>query len=249
MIKIIFQEDTSMPYPAGHREQVRIRIVESARRLFNRSGFESVSIDAIMADARLTRGAFYSYFESKADLYTEVLRCFFTDPDWKGRWDGIDINLALPDAGPQIVRAYLSRQHFEDVENSCPMVALPSDVARGDKRVKIAFETVFKTMVSVLGREVRNTEQPENTAMAIAALCIGGMVVARSLNDSRLSDLLREAATHAALALGGWEATVKVAPRRTVPERQSRVGDRSGNDKDAASETTSSPAHRRLPAQ
>src|SRR5438270_10621964 len=25
--------------------------------------------------------------------------------------------------------SYLSRQHFEDVENSCPMVALPTDVA------------------------------------------------------------------------------------------------------------------------
>jgi hypothetical protein len=29
-----------MPYPTGHREQVRSRIVESARRLFNRNGFE-----------------------------------------------------------------------------------------------------------------------------------------------------------------------------------------------------------------
>jgi len=196
-----------MPYPAGHREQVRNRIVESARRLFNRNGFESVSIDSIMTDAGLTRGAFYSYFESKSDLYSEVLGCFFTDPNWKGRWDGVDVNLASRDAGAQIVRAYLSRQHFEDVENSCPMVALPSDVARGDERVKAAFETVFKAMVTVLGRDLRNVRQrPENTAMAIAALCIGGMVVARSLNDRGLSDRLREAAAHAALALGGWNA-------------------------------------------
>ena len=62
-----------MPYPAGHREQVRQKIVESARRLFNRSGFESVSVDSIMAHAGLTRGGFYSYFESKSDLYAEVL--------------------------------------------------------------------------------------------------------------------------------------------------------------------------------
>jgi len=195
-----------MPYPTGHRQQIRSRIVESARRLFNRNGFESVSVDAIMTQAGLTRGAFYAYFESKSDLYAETLGCFFTDPNWRSLWEGVDVNLASPDAGPQIVRAYLSQQHFDDVENSCPMVALPSDVARSDQKVKAAFENVFRAMVTVLGRNVKNTTQPtEDTAMAIAGLCLGGMVVARSLNDSRLSDHLRDAATHAALVLGGWK--------------------------------------------
>ncbi|MGD0616641.1 MAG: TetR/AcrR family transcriptional regulator [Bryobacteraceae bacterium] len=194
-----------MPYPAGHREQVRRRIVDSARRLFNRSGFEGVSVDCIMAHAGLTRGGFYSYFESKSDLYAEVLSCFFTDPNWKSRWEGIEVDLASAGAGPEIVRAYLSRQHFEDVENSCPMIALPSDVARGGEQVKSAFETVFKAMVSVLDRDVRNRKMPrEDTAMAIAALCVGGMVVARSMNDRRLADRLREAASGVALELGGW---------------------------------------------
>jgi TetR/AcrR family transcriptional regulator, transcriptional repressor for nem operon len=197
-----------MPYPAGHRERVRKKIVESARRLFNRSGFENVSVDSIMAHAGLTRGGFYSYFESKSDLYAEVLGCFFTDPNWKSRWEGVHVDLASADAGPQIVRAYLSRQHFDDVENSCPMVALPSDVARSDERVKAAFETVFKAMVALLGRDVRNSTQPrENTAMAIAALCIGGMVTARSMNDRGLGDRLREAAINVALDLGGWKET------------------------------------------
>jgi TetR/AcrR family transcriptional repressor of nem operon len=195
-----------MPYPRGHRKQVRTRIVESARRLFNRNGFESVSIDSIMAQAGLTRGAFYAYFESKSDLYAEVLGCFLTDPNWKSRWEGVEVDLTSPAAGPQIVQAYLSHQHFDDVENSCPMVALPSDVARSDQKVKAAFENVFRAMVTVLDRDVKNTTQPrEDTAMAIAGLCIGGMVVARSLNDSRFGDRLREAATRAAMILGGWK--------------------------------------------
>ncbi|MGB6946132.1 MAG: TetR/AcrR family transcriptional regulator [Bryobacteraceae bacterium] len=196
-----------MPYPAGHREQVRKKIVESARRLFNRNGFENVSVDSIMAHAGLTRGGFYSYFDSKSDLYAEVLGCFFTDPNWKSRWKGVRVDLASPHAGPQIVRAYLSRQHFDDVENSCPMVALPSDVARADEKVKAAFETVFKAMVALLGREVK--EGGEDTALAIAALCIGGMVVARSMCDRGLSDVLREAAEKVALQLGGWTPAKK----------------------------------------
>src|ERR1700757_1861970 len=103
-----------MAYPAGHRKQTRDKIVESARRLFNRKGFENVSVDAIMADAGLTRGGFYAYFKSKSDLYAEVLSCFFTDPEWKNRWEGVEVDLKSADVAPQVIRAYLSRQHYED---------------------------------------------------------------------------------------------------------------------------------------
>ena len=75
-----------MPYPAEHRRATRARIVRSARHLFNRHGFETVSVKQIMAGAGLTHGGFYSYFRSKSDLYAEALACFFTDPEWKDCW-------------------------------------------------------------------------------------------------------------------------------------------------------------------
>lgn len=194
-----------MPYPAGHREEVRKRIIRSARKLFNRCGFENVSVNQIMADAGLTRGGFYSYFKSKGDLYAEALACFFTEPGWKNCWEGVHVDLAAADVGPQIVRAYLSRQHFEDVENSCPMVTLPGDVARSSESAKRAFETIFKAMVSVLERGLQNGSHPrESAARAIAALCVGGMVIARALDDRALADDLREASLAVALRLGGW---------------------------------------------
>jgi len=134
-----------------------------------------------MAGAGLTRGGFYSYFKSKSDLYAEVLGCFFTDPEWKSCWEGVHVDLSSTDVGPQVVRAYLSRQHFEDVENSCPMVALPTDVARSGVGAKRAFETVFKAMVSVLERSLlQNGRLRRTTSQSIAALSIGGMIVART---------------------------------------------------------------------
>src|SRR5277367_6452152 len=189
-----------MAYPAGHRTEVKKNIVDSARRLFNRHGFENVSISQIMAGAALTHGGFYSYFDSKSDLYAEVLGCFFTDPEWKSRWEGVEVNLLSTDVGPQVVRAYLSRQHFEDVENSCPMVALPTDVARSAKTARRAFETVFKAMVSVLARSLSpNSLRRHTTAQSIAALSIGGMIVARTMVDRALADELRAACMAIAL--------------------------------------------------
>jgi TetR/AcrR family transcriptional repressor of nem operon len=194
-----------MPYPAGHRIAVKKRIIDSARRLFNLHGFESVSLEQVMAGAGLTHGGFYSYFGSKSDLYAAVLGCFFTDPEWKSCWEGVHVDLSSTDVGPQVVRAYLSRQHFEDVENSCPMVALPTDVARSGKSARVAFGTVFWAMVSVLERSMNeNGRRRRMTAESIAALCIGGMVVARTLDDRGLADELRAACTGVALELGGW---------------------------------------------
>lgn len=193
-----------MPYPTSHRYAVRKCIIDSARRLFNRYGFENVSIQKIMAGAGLTHGGFYSYFHSKSDLYAEVLSCFFTDPDWKNCWEGVEIDMCK-DLGPQVVRAYLSRQHFENVENSCPMVALPTDVSRSGRSAKAAFENVFCAMVDLLERSSKKRGSSRSAeAKAIAALCVGGMVVARAIEDRAVADELRGACMSVALELGGW---------------------------------------------
>jgi AcrR family transcriptional regulator len=211
-----------MPYPASHRIEVKRKIIDSARKLFNRHGFESVSLNQIMAGAGLTHGGFYSYFRSKSDLYCEVLGCFFTDPNWKSCWEGVKVDLSSGDVGPQVVRAYLSRQHFEDVENSCPMVALPTDVARSGESARSAFETVFRAMVSVLERSMAPNGQPRRTvAQATAALCIGGMVVARTVVNPAVADRLRAACTSVALGLGGWDKHSKSKNEKTRQPRRS----------------------------
>ena len=195
-----------MPYAPVHRKEMKKKIIDSARRLFNRRGFEDVSIAEIMKGAGLTHGGFYKYFKSKSDLYAEVMDCFFTNPEWKNCWEGVHVDLSATDVGGQIVSAYLSRQHYEDVENSCPMVALPTDVARSGVAARRAFETVFRAMVSVLERSLLERNGDDRaTAQVIAALSIGGMVVARTLVDGKHADELRAACLAAALRLGGWE--------------------------------------------
>ena len=213
-----------MSYPAGHRAAVKKNIINSARKLFNRHGFESVSLSQIMAGAGLTHGGFYSYFNSKSDLYAEVLGCFFTDPQWKSCWEGVHVDLSSTDVGSQVVRAYLSRQHYEDIENSCPMVALPTDVARSGVRAKRAFETVFRAMVSVLERSLpQHGSRRRVTAQGIAAISIGGMIVARTIVDRALADELRASCMALALNLGGWDKKAKTTNAKPRLSRQRRL--------------------------
>ena len=217
-----------MPYAAGHRAEIKRTIVDSARRLFNRHGFESVSITQVMAGAGLTHGGFYSYFRTKSDLYAEVLDCFFTNPEWEHCWEGVEVDLSKGDVGPQIVRAYLSRGHFDDVENSCPMVALPTDVSRSGERARAAFETVFRAMVSVLERSVIPNGTPRRaTAQATAAMCIGGMIVARAVVSRKVADELRADCIAVALELGGWKRKGRSGRRKAPRSRAAGVMARS----------------------
>jgi TetR/AcrR family transcriptional repressor of nem operon len=213
-----------MAYPAGHRETTRKRIVDSARKLFNLRGFDNASVKQIMAGAGMTHGAFYEYFKDKSALYSEVLSCFLTDPNWVPRWEGISVDLKASDAGAQIIRAYLSRQHFDDVENSCPMVALPTDVRRSSPEVRRAFESVFTAMIALLERSMpgRSGGVRRQKAQAIAALCVGGLVVSRALHDVSLANNLREASMAVALGLLDSNKLQNVGAERGLKGRRVR---------------------------
>src|SRR3974390_1689183 len=135
----------SMPYPTDHRHFTRQKILRSARRLFNRHGFDAASIDDIMADAGLTRGSFYSSFESKGDLYLEAVFHILREKQLLIS-DGVSINPRAVDNAAQFIRDYLSLEQFEDIEGTCPLIAFPTDFLRKEERVRQAFETVLKVM-------------------------------------------------------------------------------------------------------
>src|SRR6516165_5176297 len=201
----------SMSYPADHRHLTKQRIVRSARRLFNRHGFDAASIDDIMADAGLTRGSFYSYFESKGELYAEAVTHILHEKQLLSS-DGVSINPRAVDNAAQFIRGYLSLEQFEDNEGTCPLIAFPTEFLRREERVRQAFETVLKVMVDVFEQALgRDGQAARCRARAIAALCVGGMVLARSIEDRVLADELRDAAAGVALSLGRW-------PRSTTDE-------------------------------
>lgn len=54
-------------------EAMRRKLLNSARRIFARDGFQAARIEDIAADAGHTRGAFYAHFQTKEDLFLALL--------------------------------------------------------------------------------------------------------------------------------------------------------------------------------
>jgi AcrR family transcriptional regulator len=60
------------PTRAERQAQTRSELVDAAERLFTAQGFHATSIDAVAAEAGFTKGAVYSNFASKEDLFFAV---------------------------------------------------------------------------------------------------------------------------------------------------------------------------------
>lgn len=59
---------------AERREQTRRALLDAAGRVFVERGFAGASVEAIAAEAGYTRGAFYSNFATKEELFAELLQ-------------------------------------------------------------------------------------------------------------------------------------------------------------------------------
>jgi TetR/AcrR family transcriptional regulator, cholesterol catabolism regulator len=60
-------------WPDGYDPQrTRAQLVASALRLFEENGFDRTSLQQIVEDAQLTKGAFYHHFQSKEDLLWQI---------------------------------------------------------------------------------------------------------------------------------------------------------------------------------
>ncbi|MCX4161966.1 MULTISPECIES: TetR/AcrR family transcriptional regulator [Paraburkholderia] len=56
------------------KDQTRQRLLDAAQAIFMKKGFTAASVEDITAAAGYTRGAFYSNFRSKPELFLELLR-------------------------------------------------------------------------------------------------------------------------------------------------------------------------------
>jgi len=184
-----------MPYSKDHKLKTRAKIVESARILFNRHGFVDVTIDQVMENAGLTRGGFYNHFKSKEALYAAAVSSFLMGrgAQWRAK-AGVDPAIPSPEMARQMIQGYLSPEHLDDLDGQCPMIALPSDVARANPDVQASYQELLDAMVGLFENSLKARKDARQHALSLAALCVGGMVLARSIPDSGLADEVRTAA-------------------------------------------------------
>jgi TetR/AcrR family transcriptional repressor of nem operon len=200
-----------MPYTPVHKSRTRERILDSARRLFTRSGYEAVTIEEVMGRAGLTRGGFYNHFQNKAELFAVAVESYGLTTPWPV--DGETPARSARGLALWLIDFYLSDRMLENVEVMCPLYGLPNDVARAGAAPKAAYTKLIERTSNVFKTALGATPDAAERAEAIVSVCVGAMLLASTTDRSDLRISLRSSARLCAFSLldGDREA---VLPKR-----------------------------------
>jgi TetR/AcrR family transcriptional regulator, transcriptional repressor for nem operon len=178
----------------SRKEASHERIVEAAARAIRRSGYGGAGVADIMKDAGLTHGGFYAHFASREAMLAEAA-------DRAGAEGVATLERVAADAPPKqalqaLLRAYLSKAHVEGAETGCAVAALGSEMPRQAPEVRRAATRRIKEMIDLVARQSPDWGQPgaHEHALVTVATMVGALLLARAVDDPRLSDALRDAA-------------------------------------------------------
>ena len=192
-----------MPYTKEHKNSTRERILESSFRLFAMKGFEGVTIDGLMNNCGLTRGAFYAHFKSKAELYSEALKFRASSTKLANlKPEGISNKQWLS----LLLNTYLSLEHVKgDRALSCPLAFLATDINMQDKATKAAYADVYYGMnTAIMNYASSYCDCDEQDIFSVTAMMIGAVAIARTLqSQDSIESLLAACRREAGLKLGG----------------------------------------------
>ena len=187
-----------MRYPKEKKTETRGRILNAAARLFRESGYDGVGVDAIMGEAGLTAGGFYSHFPSKEALFSEAMATALA-PSKTLRATKTSA-AAGTDPLVALIKVYLSRAHRDTVADGCPLPTLTPDVARRSDATRECYEQQFLHYVNVIEELLPDgSDSTRERALAVVAQCVGGLMLARAVKDEKLSDQILKSCRDAAM--------------------------------------------------
>ena len=174
-------------------ERTRERLLQAASREIYRSGFQSASVDTILAVAGVTKGALYYHFDSKEALGHAVIDEVIATCV-RGKWvrplqNGTDPIDALTGAVQGIpVRP-------TDVRGGCQLNNLAQEMSSLDagfrKRLAIIFDAWREAVASVLREgqahgNVRRDVEPADAAGLLIAMVEGYASLAKNAQDPKV---------------------------------------------------------------
>lgn len=182
---------------AEQKAATRDKILDLAASRLRSEGLAGNAVHRLMRDIGLTHGGFYVHFPSKEALDVAALERAMGGLGNPAR----DLPADLPRAErrKQLAVRYLARSHRDHPESGCPLSALLSEVSHGGEAFRQAYAACVAQ--SLLDRQVELGPTPPCEDMALLALALGGLALARALPDPAASDAMLRACRDASAIL------------------------------------------------
>jgi len=172
-----------MGYSQAQKVQGHQKILDIAGRQIKERGLESLSIDALMKKAGLTKGAFYGHFASRDELLLEATR-------EAGKSGNAVLNSLIKNgvhpSFETVIDAYLDWQHVVNPGYGCAVCALAGEAKSAPEPVKAELTDNFENQVRFIAKSIGGKRAIEQ-ARAVMSAFIGAISIARTLSDETLA--------------------------------------------------------------
>lgn len=186
---------------AEDKAETRRQIVQTAGRMLRGRGLAETGVADVMAAAGLTHGGFYRHFSSREDLAAAAIESGFAE--MRGRLQAIAVK-APPGKGLEaVIDTYLTEAHRDRPDRGCVMAAIGMEAGRAGGAVQAAYREGIVLLRGLLADLVPapTRRQAEDRADAILSVLVGGLLLARALEDPAASGRALKNAREAALAI------------------------------------------------
>ena len=200
-------------------ERTRERLLRAGFQEVYRTGFQSASIDTILAATNVTKGALYYHFDNKEDLghaIVEEIIAKLTVNKWL-----IPLQRSKKPIDTLIGIVQKTSVRPEDVKGGCPLVNLAQEMSPLDEQFRKQLEKIFcewQEGIAIALRRgqtqgaVRRDLVPGETAGFLIAMYEGYTLLVKNAQDAKLWNVgIRN--------IVGWLKSLR-------PARQSRRGRR-----------------------
>jgi TetR/AcrR family transcriptional regulator, transcriptional repressor for nem operon len=186
-----------MGHSQKDKEKNHAQIVEIAAQKMRESGTEGPGVAEIMKAAGLTHGGFYKHFDSRDDLVAEAVEAAVA----QSREGFAEVIAGADDPLTAFVDWYVSAGHRDQPGTGCAVVALGADAARSDERVRATYTGQVERYVAQMEELLEGDgEEVRRRAIAAVSEMVGAVLIARAVDDAKLSDEVLAAARESVAA-------------------------------------------------
>ena len=172
------------------------KILDAAARRIRQEGIDGAAIVPVMRDAGLTHGAFYSHFQNKDDLAGAAFSRAITTG--RPHWIKPPRGESWRDRLSSLAKRYLTAAHRDDLATSCGFATLSSDAAHASEQFRASYERELRISLAAI---CAGDDERLDDAIALMAVCVGGMALSRAVADQKFSDRILRVARETAAKL------------------------------------------------
>ena len=174
-------------------ERTRERLLRAGFQEVYRTGFQSASIDTILAATNVTKGALYYHFDSKENLGHAIVEEIVAKLPQDNWLRPLERGKNPIDALIGIVQATSVRP--EDVKGGCPLVNWAQEMSPLDEQFRKRLETIFNAWQEGIATALRRGQSqgtvrrdlvPEETAGFLIAMYEGYVLLAKNAQDAKV---------------------------------------------------------------